>query len=142
MNFPKKVQARIWCVSVLYRQMMRNEEMRTLNQNELDLDSLSRFFYDRIIFEYESGDLDYFRDIYNAIANNLKTIEGYLPKMGVEPRAISKLFEAALICALAEMLFLGIQPDLLVIEYTRIMNNFGESGCHPVLSRLTEIDKD
>lgn len=126
-------------MSLLYRHLVRNEQLRQITYKVADIKDLGGFFYDQVVFEYGKGDLDYFVSTYNAIANNLEALKEHMQSLVGDDRMISCLFKSSLICALAEKIYLGIDPELLIIEYTKLMNNYGESESNKTLSKLKDL---
>ena len=120
----------------MYRKLVRDEKILPLPGTATDAAELSSYFRDEVVFEYEKGDVEYFISIYNNIAINLSVLYKQFKALVEDDRWVSELLKAGLLCALSEKLYLGIDEELLVIEYVKLMNNYGEIGTNKIFSKL------
>jgi len=139
MVFPKKRQARAWCLSSVYRHLIRFDDFKRLDSLESDTDKLAMIFNDDTIF-INKGDAIYFKNIYNSVANNFNALGSIVQTLFGDSRARSSILESALLCALAEILYMEIPSSLVVAEYSILLNIYGEDGANGLLDKLLEIN--
>ena len=137
MVFPKKRQARIWCICIIYRHLIRSEDFRPTLANNVNQDELSKIFYDDAIFRYK-GDVEYFVDIYNTVSSNFTDIVDKLSTIIADDRIITDTIKAGLLCAIAEIEYMKISTEVIIPEYLILMREYGEENPAQMFKKLVE----
>jgi len=135
MIFPKKRQARAWCVSLIYRKLIRKEELTSLDEEEMTPQRLGEVFNDDTIFLYK-GDVIYFRELYNAVRSNIvELLEKVYTLLGDE-RGISDLIKASGACALAEANHILVDRKIVIAEYIKLLHEYGEDNPAKLIKKI------
>ena len=135
MIFPKKRQARAWCVSLLYRKLIRREELKLLEEENPTTERLAQIFSDDTVFLYK-GDVEYFRQLYNTVYSNIEELLQEVYLLLGDERGMSDLIRASGVCALAEANHLLVDKQIVVSEYINLLREYGEDNPSKVIKRI------
>ena len=136
MVFSNKKQSRIWLVSLVYKLLIRDQEFPPINFELSSVQQLSSFFEDDIIFSYERGDLDYFKQIYNSVAHNIAEIHSKISD-SMKLKSLNPFVKACMISAIAEIDYAEVDKKTISSRYKEIIRNHSSDGSEKVMDLLT-----
>ena len=137
-SLARKKQSRVWCVCMVYKCFVLDKKVMYLDAQTIDANRLSEILGDDVIFSYTKGDTEYFVVLNNFLANNFLAINLRMEQI-LDTRSIGALLKSCLVCAICEIVYMKIDHEIVIPEYIRIMESYGETDEQKSLSKLASI---